>query len=193
MCLAMNADRLEPGERCASTSNRNFEGRQGAGGRTHLVKPRDGGGRGDRRPFRRHSPAGVTRDGIEDHCAAGCRAGAGGAGLRPRGLQYRPGLRAGRQRRRQRAEARRGVTSPPRICRCAPAERRPFNRIDGSWKNSGAYRRRGAARSRKRRHRRDHPEAVPEVDQAHRLRSERVRRMALSRSRRAGRTTRSVR
>ncbi len=39
MCLAMNADRLEPGERCASTSNRNFEGRQGAGGRTHLLSP----------------------------------------------------------------------------------------------------------------------------------------------------------
>jgi 3-isopropylmalate/(R)-2-methylmalate dehydratase large subunit len=39
MCLAMNADRLEPGERCASTSNRNFEGRQGEGGRTHLVSP----------------------------------------------------------------------------------------------------------------------------------------------------------
>jgi len=39
MCLAMNADRLEHGERCASTSNRNFEGRQGAGGRTHLVSP----------------------------------------------------------------------------------------------------------------------------------------------------------
>jgi len=39
MCLAMNADRLERGERCASTSNRNFEGRQGAGGRTHLVSP----------------------------------------------------------------------------------------------------------------------------------------------------------
>jgi len=39
MCLAMNADRLEPGERCASTSNRNFEGRQGLGGRTHLVSP----------------------------------------------------------------------------------------------------------------------------------------------------------
>jgi 3-isopropylmalate/(R)-2-methylmalate dehydratase large subunit len=39
MCLAMNADRLEPGERCASTSNRNFEGRQGKGGRTHLVSP----------------------------------------------------------------------------------------------------------------------------------------------------------
>jgi len=39
ICLAMNADRLEPGERCASTSNRNFEGRQGAGGRTHLVSP----------------------------------------------------------------------------------------------------------------------------------------------------------
>ncbi|MCK5091454.1 MAG: 3-isopropylmalate dehydratase large subunit, partial [Gammaproteobacteria bacterium] len=39
MCLAMNADRLEPGERCASTSNRNFEGRQGQGGRTHLMSP----------------------------------------------------------------------------------------------------------------------------------------------------------
>jgi len=39
MCLGMNADRLAKGERCASTSNRNFEGRQGAGGRTHLVSP----------------------------------------------------------------------------------------------------------------------------------------------------------
>jgi len=39
MCLAMNADRLESGEHCASTSNRNFEGRQGQGGRTHLVSP----------------------------------------------------------------------------------------------------------------------------------------------------------
>ena len=39
MCLGMNPDRLEPGERCASTSNRNFEGRQGTGGRTHLVSP----------------------------------------------------------------------------------------------------------------------------------------------------------
>jgi 3-isopropylmalate/(R)-2-methylmalate dehydratase large subunit len=39
MCLGMNADRLGPGERCASTSNRNFEGRQGAGGRSHLVSP----------------------------------------------------------------------------------------------------------------------------------------------------------
>ena len=39
MCLAMNNDRLEPGERCASTSNRNFEGRQGRGGRTNLVSP----------------------------------------------------------------------------------------------------------------------------------------------------------
>jgi len=39
MCLAMNADRLEPGQRCASTSNRNFEGRQGRGGRTHLLSP----------------------------------------------------------------------------------------------------------------------------------------------------------
>ena len=39
MCLAMNSDRLDPGERCASTSNRNFEGRQGREGRTHLVSP----------------------------------------------------------------------------------------------------------------------------------------------------------
>ncbi|MEF8833966.1 MAG: aconitase family protein, partial [Halofilum sp. (in: g-proteobacteria)] len=39
MCLGMNEDRLDPGERCASTSNRNFEGRQGAGGRTHLISP----------------------------------------------------------------------------------------------------------------------------------------------------------
>lgn len=46
MCLAMNADRLEPGERCASTSNRNFEGRQGYGGRTHLVSPAMAAGAG---------------------------------------------------------------------------------------------------------------------------------------------------
>ena len=39
MCLGMNPDQLEPGQRCASTSNRNFEGRQGKGGRTHLVSP----------------------------------------------------------------------------------------------------------------------------------------------------------
>ena len=39
MCLAMNPDKLAPGERCASTTNRNFEGRQGKGGRTHLVSP----------------------------------------------------------------------------------------------------------------------------------------------------------
>jgi len=39
MCLAMNADKLEPVERCASTSNRNFERRQGRGGRTHLMRP----------------------------------------------------------------------------------------------------------------------------------------------------------
>ena len=39
MCLGMNADILQPGERCASTSNRNFEGRQGRGGRTHLMSP----------------------------------------------------------------------------------------------------------------------------------------------------------
>jgi 3-isopropylmalate/(R)-2-methylmalate dehydratase large subunit len=40
MCLGMNPDILQPGERCASTSNRNFEGRQGRGGRTHLVSPK---------------------------------------------------------------------------------------------------------------------------------------------------------
>lgn len=39
MCLGMNPDQLKPGERCASTSNRNFEGRQGKGGRTHLLSP----------------------------------------------------------------------------------------------------------------------------------------------------------
>jgi homoaconitase/3-isopropylmalate dehydratase large subunit len=48
MCLGMNEDILAPGERCASTSNRNFEGRQGRGGRTHLMSPRDGGCGGDR-------------------------------------------------------------------------------------------------------------------------------------------------
>ena len=42
MCLGMNPDILQPGERCASTSNRNFEGRQGRGGRTHLVSPGHG-------------------------------------------------------------------------------------------------------------------------------------------------------
>ena len=54
MCLGMNPDILQPGERCASTSNRNFEGRQGRGGRTHLVSPADGGRRRDRGPLRRH-------------------------------------------------------------------------------------------------------------------------------------------
>ena len=50
MCLGMNPDKLTPGQRCASTSNRNFEGRQGPGGRTHLLSP----GHGRRR--RRHRP-----------------------------------------------------------------------------------------------------------------------------------------
>ena len=54
MCLGMNPDILAPGERCASTSNRNFEGRQGRGGRTHLVSPGDGRRGGDRGPLRRH-------------------------------------------------------------------------------------------------------------------------------------------
>ena len=58
MCLGMNPDILEPGERCASTSNRNFEGRQGRGGRTHLVSPADGRRRGDRGALRRHPRVG---------------------------------------------------------------------------------------------------------------------------------------
>jgi 3-isopropylmalate/(R)-2-methylmalate dehydratase large subunit len=56
MCLAMNADRLEPGERCASTSNRNFEGRQGAGGRTHLVSPAMAAAAAVHGHFCRHPP-----------------------------------------------------------------------------------------------------------------------------------------
>ena len=57
MCLAMNDDRLEPGERCASTSNRNFEGRQGAGGRTHLVSPAMAAAAAIAGPLRRRAPA----------------------------------------------------------------------------------------------------------------------------------------
>ena len=55
MCLAMNADRLAPGERCASTSNRNFEGRQGFKGRTHLVSPAMAAAAAHRRPLRRRA------------------------------------------------------------------------------------------------------------------------------------------
>ena len=54
MCLGMNPDILIEGERCASTSNRNFEGRQGKGGRTHLVSPKMAAAAADRGPFRRH-------------------------------------------------------------------------------------------------------------------------------------------
>ena len=64
MCLGMNPDILAPGERCASTSNRNFEGRQGAGGRTHLAQPGDGRGRRGHRPLHRRAGA---RD--ESRCA----------------------------------------------------------------------------------------------------------------------------
>jgi hypothetical protein len=69
MCLAMNDDRLEPGERCASTSNRNFEGRQGAGGRTHLVSPAMAAAARDCRAFRRRRAAFVLgkRDGAVSH------------------------------------------------------------------------------------------------------------------------------
>ena len=61
MCLGMNPDQLAPGERCASTSNRNFEGRQGRGGRTHLLVAGDGGGGGDHRPADRRARADVRR------------------------------------------------------------------------------------------------------------------------------------
>ena len=63
MCLAMNADRLEPGERCASTSNRNFEGRQGAGGRTHLVSPAMAAAAAIERALRRRAPHRLNREG----------------------------------------------------------------------------------------------------------------------------------
>ena len=59
MCLGMNPDIAEPGERCASTSNRNFEGRQGRGARTHLVSPADGRRGRDRGPLRRHPQLGA--------------------------------------------------------------------------------------------------------------------------------------
>ena len=61
MCLAMNPDKLKPGERCASTSNRNFEGRQGYKGRTHLVSPGDGSSGSDRRQVRRRARVEVGR------------------------------------------------------------------------------------------------------------------------------------
>ena len=60
---AMNPDQLAPGERCASTSNRNFEGRQGRGGRTHLLSPGDGGGGGDHRAPDGRAGADVTAKG----------------------------------------------------------------------------------------------------------------------------------
>ena len=62
MCLGMNPDILQPGERSASTSNRNFEGRQGKGGRTHLVSPRGRRGHRDRRPL--HDPGGPVMEPI---------------------------------------------------------------------------------------------------------------------------------
>ena len=60
MCLAMNPDRLAPGERCASTSNRNFEGRQGFKGRTHLVSPAMAAAAAVR-PFRRRAGLALTK------------------------------------------------------------------------------------------------------------------------------------
>ena len=65
MCLGMNPDVAAPGERVASTSNRNFEGRQGRGARSHLVSPADGGRRRDRGPLRRHPGLELAMDPIE--------------------------------------------------------------------------------------------------------------------------------
>ena len=59
MCLGMNPDRLEPGQRCASTSNRNFEGRQGRAGRTHLVSPAMAAAAAVAGHFVQHSPVGL--------------------------------------------------------------------------------------------------------------------------------------
>ena len=81
MCLAMNPDKLAPDERCASTSNRNFEGRQGFKGRTHLVSPGDGRRRRDRRPLRRHSRLALS---YARHCRSiACAAEAASARRRP--------------------------------------------------------------------------------------------------------------
>ena len=73
MCLGMNPDQLAPGERCASTSNRNFEGRQGRGGRTHLLSPGDGGGGGDHRPADRRARADVRACSKGLHARPGSR------------------------------------------------------------------------------------------------------------------------
>ena len=83
MCLGMNPDILAPGERCASTSNRNFEGRQGRGGRTHLVSPGDGRGGGDRGAFRRHPQLGADHGADHHHRRRRLRP-------RPRRRRHRP-------------------------------------------------------------------------------------------------------
>ena len=82
MCLGMNPDIAAPGERVASTSNRNFEGRQGRGARSHLVSPADGRGGGHRRPFRRHQGVGADEGNRNDHRP--------GVGAEPRRRRHRP-------------------------------------------------------------------------------------------------------
>lgn len=118
MCLAMNPDRLESGEHCASTSNRNFEGRQGAGGRTHLVSP-------------------------------------------------------------AMAAAAPSTAASSMSANCSPEE----NRDETLYPDDRSRR---SAGSRQRRYRSDHSQAIPQVDQAHRLRLQSVRRMALPGCRAAG-------
>jgi 3-isopropylmalate/(R)-2-methylmalate dehydratase large subunit len=160
MCLAMNADRLEPGERCASTSNRNFEGRQGAGGRTHLVSPAMAAAAPSRATSSTCAalPEGVTED--EEAVwlprpgpfAAGCNTIAGmGKDISKAGDKIEEAAKK----------------------KCNHAS---LHRAQGPGGPDGP---------RERRHRRHHPQAVPEVDPALRLRPQPVRRVALPRQGRA--------
>lgn len=86
MCLGMNADQLEPGERCASTSNRNFEGRQGRGGRTHLVSPAMAaaaaitGRLADVRKFMKSNPSGKAPSGVRSMSTSSRRMSTSAAG-----------------------------------------------------------------------------------------------------------------
>jgi hypothetical protein len=150
MCLAMNADRLEPGERCASTSNRNFEGRQGAGGRTHLVSPAMAAAAAIHGHFVdiRNSPEGVKAM----------------KKLVPRLFALMPLSLA----------AATPCAASARTCR-RPA--RSHRRRGQEEVNAEIHRTQGPGGPdgpRERRHRRDHPEAVPQVDPQDGLRPEPV-------------------
>ena len=152
MCLAMNADRLSPGERCASTSNRNFEGRQGAGRAHPPGQPGDGRCGCHRRPLRRYSQPNTK--GSEQKQMIRCGSGDSTCVLQDRAwhLQDPPARPLGD--RNGAAKQMHAESSPCSTGWCA-------------------------ARPRQRRYRRDHPQAVSQVDQAFRLRPLPVRRMAL--------------